>query len=220
MKRKLSVVLVLVMLLSLIIPVNVSAKSKNYAAIKAYQKYLKKYESQYTQEQFDRLEQNKENYKYCSSFAIIDMNGDKIPELVTEHCNGYKEWEIHVFTYREGKVEELTKEGIAYSSVAGGTSYAYFCSRSHLHIYHYYGAMGTNDIAYRLSKSGKLSEYLKYSKYWYDVMKQDSGQSECFENGKKISFKQYKKLFKKCGKEDCSYWKNNTATERNNLDTI
>lgn len=49
------------------------------------------------------------------------------------------------------------------------------------------------------------------------VMVQDSGQCECFENGKKISVKKYKKLFKKCGSEDFSYWKLNTDAERKNI---
>lgn len=217
MKRNISVALTLVLLLGLFAPVNVSAKSKSDVAKKAYQKYLKKYESQYTQEQFDRQEPNKESYKYCASFAIIDMNGDKIPELVTEHCNGYKEWEIHVFTYKKGKVKELTKQGISTSNIAGGSTYAYFCSQNHLHIYHYDGLIGTEDTAYQLSKSGKISEYIEYSEYWYDAMNRDSSRRECYMNGKKISLKQYKKLFKKCGQKDTSFWKLNTETERKNL---
>lgn len=217
MKRKAKVVLLLVLFLSLFTPVDACAESKKDAVLKSYQKYLKKYESQYTQEQFEQIKSNSESYKFCSSFAIIDMNGDKIPELVTQHCNGYMDWEIHVFTYKKGKVKELTKQGILVSSIAGGTAYAYFCSQNHLHIYHYYGAIGTDDTAYRLSKSGKLSKCLEYSEYWYDVMVQESGQCECFENGKKISVKKYKKLFKKCGSEDFSYWKLNTDAERKNI---
>ena len=205
------------MLLSLIVPANVSAKSKSDAALKAYQKYLKKYESQYSEEQYEHLEPNSESYKYCSSFAIIDMNGDKIPELVTEHCNGYKTWELHVYTYKKGKIKELTKQGIAVDSVFGGNAYSYFCSQKHLHTYYYYGLMGTDDIAYQLSKSGKLSKYIEYHEYWYNVMEQGSGQCRCYKNGEKISTKQYKKLFKKCGSEDFSYWKPNTSEEREKL---
>lgn len=198
MKRNISAVLTLVLLLSLFTPINVIAKSKSDAAKKAYQKYLKKYESQYTQEQYDRQEPNKESYKYCASFAIIDMNGDKIPELVTEHCNGYKDWEDHVFTYKQGKVTELTKSGISVSSTAGGTAYSYFCSKKHLHVYHYYGGMGTENRAYRLNKTGKITNYLKYSAYQYDWDIDDFSKHECFENGKRISSTRYKKLFKKC----------------------
>lgn len=215
MKRKVSVILVGCLLLSMMAVINVYAKPKSDAAIKKYQKYLKKYESQYTQEQFENFESNKENYRFCSSFAIIDMNGDKIPELITEHCNGYMDWELHVFTYKKGKMKELTKKGIRVESLAGGNAYSYFCEQKHLHTYYYYGLMGTEDIAYRLSKSGKLTEYLRYSEYWYDADKKDNGKKKYYENGKTITAKQYKKLSKKC--EETPYWKENTATERKKL---
>lgn len=112
-------------------PAEVSAASKvettKKSALKAYQKFLKKYESHFVPEEFAWDKKNTENEKYCSSFAILDMNKDNIPELVTVHWNGYKNSEDHIFTYVNGKIKEVTnKGGIEAVSTAGGNIYSYF----------------------------------------------------------------------------------------------
>lgn len=201
-------------------PTEVYAASKvettKKAALKAYQKFLKKYESHYTPVECDWDDRNEENKKYCSSFAILDMNGNHIPELVTFHCNGYKDSEVHIFTYVSGKIKEVTKTGIEVVNTAGGSIYTYFCEQNHLHIQYYNGYIEVEEnTAYRLNKKNNLSKYLYSS-----CMRRGNGNSEtyeCLENGKKISVKRYEKLSKKCGKEDYSYWKENTSKERKKI---
>ena len=203
-------------------PAEVSAASKvettKKSALKAYQRFLKKYESHFVPEEEVWDKRNTENEKYCSSFAILDMNKDNIPELVTVHWNGYKDSEDHIFTYVNGKIKEVTnKGGIKAVSTAGGNIYSYFCKQNHLHLKYFNGLVGTEDTAYSLSKNGKLSKYLFYSCVWINEISSDSGQCEYLENGKKISSKRYERLYKKCGNEDYSYWKENTSKERKKI---
>ena len=62
MKAK-SIKLVLTITLMLaILPCNASAKTKKEKALEAYQKFLKKYESEFTVQEFDWDTVNKENY--------------------------------------------------------------------------------------------------------------------------------------------------------------
>lgn len=222
MRKFISFVLCVCMLVSAWMyekPTEVYAASKvettKKAALKAYQKFLKKYESHYVPEEGAWDDQNTENEKYCSSFAVLDMNGDRIPELVTVHWNGYKDSEDHIYTYANGKIKEVMKGGIEVVNSAGGTIYSYFCDQKHLHVQYYNGWMDIEeDTAYRLSKKNKLSQYLYSS-----CISNSNGSKNCeyMENGKKISSKTYEKLSKKCGKEDFSYWKDNTTKERKKI---
>lgn len=217
MRRRVSLIVIFSLLISFVSITSVYAKPNRKAALNAYKKYLNKYESQYTQEEFDSMIPNEESYKYCSEFAIIDMNGDKIPELITEHCNGYKDWELNVFTYKNGKITRLSKSGISMSSNMGGYAYPYFCKQKHLHINSYYGQMGTEDTAYKLNKKGKLYNYLKYTEYWYDMDHQDNGTKSYYVNGKKSSYGAYSKLSKNCKELKQSYWRENTKVERSKI---
>jgi len=38
---------------------------------------------------------------------ILNMNGDKTPELVTYHPQGYKQGDLYVYTYKNGKVTPI-----------------------------------------------------------------------------------------------------------------
>lgn len=222
MRKIISLILCVCMLVSGCMyakPTEVHAASKlettKKEALKAYQKFLKKYESHYEPEEGAWDKRNKESKKYCSSFAILDMNGDRIPELVTSHCNGYKDWEDHIYTFVNRKIKEVTKSGIAEICTAGGSIYTYFCDQKHLHVQYYNGGVGIEeDTAYRLTKKNKLSKYLYYS-----CQSNTNGSKKCeyMENGKKISSKTYQKLSKKCGKSNFSYWKENTSKERKKI---
>ena len=208
-KRYFSIILVVALLLASL-PCNVSAKTKREKALEAYQKFLGKYESSYTIRDFDYENENKENYNSCSAFMLKDMNGDKVPELVTLHPIRYKDYKVYIYTYKKGKVCQLNKKAISCTSVSGGSAYVYFCSRNHLHNHYLYGLFEEDDTAYKLNTKGKLSKYLDYQESFI------TNKIVCKKNGKKISQKKYNSLIKKCKAQDDA-WRTNNQTERDQL---
>lgn len=210
MKTK-SIKLVLIITLMLAnLPCNASARTKKEKALEVYQKFLKKYESEFIAQEFDWDTVNKENYKYCSYFMTEDLDGDKIPELITMHPDAYKSDDIYVYTYKKGKVTRLTKQGITCSSQTGGYSYVYLCSQKHLHSYYFYGILAETDTAYKLNQNGKVSKYLDYEESYV------TNNITCKKNSKKISVKKYNAIKKKCKELDTT-WKENNSTERSKM---
>lgn len=210
MKAK-SIKLVLTITLMLaILPCNASARTKKEKALEAYQKFLKKYESEFTVQEFDWDTVNKENYKYCSYFMTEDLDGDNIPELITMHPDAYKSDDIYVYTYKKGKITRLTKQGITCASRTGGYSYVYLCSQNHLHSYYFYGILAETDTAYKLNQNGKVSKYLDYEESYV------TNNITCKKNGKEISAKKYNAIKKKCKELDTT-WKENNSTERSKM---
>jgi hypothetical protein len=212
------IILLLVLAIQFIVPTQVYAKTSASTVKKVYKKWLTKYESKYTPEQMENpIEINSENNRYCSYFIIIDMNGDKIPELITNHWNGYKNEEVHVYTYKNGKIKELTKTGITADSTMGGSASVALCSKKHLHKENYYGALGADEVTYKLDKNYNLKKYLEY----HEVFNPGSIDNETLsvnylKNNNTISEKQYNKLIGGCNKK-YSLWKQNTKKERNKI---
>ena len=202
-------VLVIVAIL-MILPYNVSAKTRLKKALEAYQKFLEKYESEFMVREFDWDKVNEENYKYCSYFMTEDLDGDKIPELITMHPCAYKSDDIYVYTYKQRKVTRLTKQGITCSGQTGGQAYIYLCSQKHLHSHYSYGLLGEFDTAYKLTKNGKASKYLAYEESYV------TNKITCKKNNKKISVKKYNSLKEKCVELDTT-WKVNNSTERSKM---
>lgn len=77
MRKRIITGLVAVVILLLSISVNVQAAGKWEKAENAYMKFLKKYQSTYVIPDDWGKEDNTENYKYCSSYSIKDMNNDE-----------------------------------------------------------------------------------------------------------------------------------------------
>lgn len=189
----------------LVFPYNTVAETRKETALVAYQNFLEKYESSFTVLEGDFEKQNKESYKYCSEFIIKDMNGDKMPELITLHPVGYKKAEVYIYTYKKGKVSRLNRKAISCTCISGGTAYIYFCSKKHLHNHYFYGLIGENDTAYVLKSNGKLSKYLEYEESYI------TNKISCKKNEKNISVKKYNSLVGKCVEQQ-------TVWEENNLD--
>lgn len=187
--------------------VNVRAADKWDKAEKAYKNFLKKYQSTYVVPDAGDwdAESNTENYKYCSSYALVDMNNDGIPELLTNHDIHYNRGDIYIFTYKNGKVQKVKSGKISVTcSASGGWYKTYLCEKMHLHVDHIGGLVGPHNRVYRLTNKGKLVKYLE----WED--NQVENKERFKKNGKKITAKQYEKLLKKCGTKQKSIdWKNN-----------
>ena len=201
-----------VMIVLLIFPYNTAAETRKEKALAAYQNFLGKYESSFTVLEGDFEKQNKEDYKYCSEFIIKDMNGDKVPELVTLHPVGYKNAEVYIYTYKKGKVSRVNKKAISCTCISGGTAYVYFCSKKHLHNHYLYGLMGESDTAYALKSNGKLSKYLEYQESYI------TNKISCKKNEKNISVKKYNSLARKCVEQQTIWKENNLEVRRKIMD--
>lgn len=140
-------------------------KDERKNALKAYQKFLKKYQSAYKYSDDENIFiTNSEDHKYCSGFMIKDMNGDNIPELIIDHFESFKSWSTYVFTFKNGKIKEVTKEAIDGSYNAGGYMETYFCKENHLHVHYLYGLLGEWNTAYSINKKGELYKYLEFER--------------------------------------------------------
>lgn len=196
-----------VALILFITPVNAQATSKRDKAEKAYKNFLKKYQSTYVVPDDWGADSNTENYKYCSSYAIKDMNHDGIPELLTSHDTNLKQGDLYIFTYKNGKIQKVKNGEISVTcSASGGWHNTYFCKNMHLHVERAGGLAGPHYRVYRLTSKGKLIKYLEWEDNWIE-------NKETFKkNDKKITAKEYEKLYKQCGtKQESVKWKDNSA---------
>lgn len=196
-------------ILTLSVSANVQAADKWKKAENAYIKFLKKYQSSYVVPDDWGQEANKENYKYCSEYAIQDMNGDGIPELLTVHDTNLKQGDIYIFTYNRGKVQKVKNGKVSITSSASGGWYdTYFCQKGHLHVDRAGGLVGPLYRTYRLTSKGKLVEYLQYEENWLE------NKTTYKMNGKKITAKKYEKYMKKCGTKRKSIdWEDNHSPD-------
>lgn len=184
----------------------------------AYKKFLKKNVSSFQPEDFEK--ENTENYKKCSQFMITDMNQDGTPELITWHDIAYKQANLYVYTYENGKMKLLrqkTEEGmldhINVSYNAAGSYEVYKDEKGYLHTDWNYGA----DEAYHNStytiKNGNLWCYLEEEK--------DSLVSPAKHiykmNGKETTEKKYREKYEKLTKASDGEMVQNNSKNRNTL---
>lgn len=186
MKKRIIAGLIIAATLILSMPVNAQAAGKWEKAENAYKKFLKKYQSTYVVPNEWGAEDNTENYKYCSSYAIKDMNNDGVPELLTSHVTNLKKGDLYIFTYKNGKVQKVKNGKISVTSSASGGWYnTYFCKKMHLHVERAGGLAGPLYRVYRLTAKGKLVKYLQ----WEDnsVVNKETFKK----NGKEITKEEY-----------------------------
>lgn len=210
MRKRIIMGLMAVAILILSTSVNVQAAEKWDKAEKAYMKFLKKYQSTYVMPDDWGKEDNTENYKYCSTYSIKDMNNDGVPELLTNHDTNWKQGDIYIFTYKDGKVKKVKNGRISVTcSASGGWYNTYFCKERHLHVERAGGLIGPLYRVYRLTSKGKLVKYLQWEE-------NNVENKETFKkNGKIITKKEYERLYRKCGtKQETVDWKNNSAAEK------
>lgn len=179
-----------------------AASSKWKKACKAYRSYLAQNESHF-QVRMDWHYTNNESYKKTSSFMIMDMDKNGVPELIAYHINGYKKANIYVYTYKNGKVKRVVnaakqstfsssyeKYTIFASYYTGGSASSYGCSRRHLHLYLGNGA-GYSEYVYTM-EGGKLKMYAE------EQFNSLEGYHRYKINGKYVSAAKYNSNKKKC----------------------
>lgn len=193
---------------------DVEAASKKTKALKAYNAFLAKNESNFVVQEFDYQTINNESKSTASSFLVVDLDGNKIPELVTIHDVAYKECYIQFYTYKNGKVVAIRnskskKAQIAVFSQAQGYYEVYACKKNHLHVIWQGGWIGNEEKIYQV-KSGKLKLYL--SKEENDLG--DAPVVVYKKNGKKTTGKVYQSLTSKCKKIKKGYFVKNNKNNR------
>lgn len=181
------------------------AASKRSKACKAYKSFLAKNESKFEVEEGDFYTENAESYKKASSFMILNMNGDKIPELVTYHPQGYKQGDLYVYTYKNGKVTKMKR--IDQNCNAAGWYYNYACKKNHLHVEWNGGYMGHHDYVYKITK-GKVKLYLEANEDDF------AGTKSFKKNGKKISKSAYNSAISGCVESGKSAMRANNSANR------
>lgn len=87
-------------------------------------------------------EQNREMFgKHYDEFALVDLNGDGIPELIASTVINFRWVPVSVFTYVDGQAVLLTDplEGsvngtFEQNSSANGSYVTFLCGQNHIHI--------------------------------------------------------------------------------------
>ena len=203
------------------IPTNCYASSKKTKAMKAYKKYLAEYESHYTGEPGTK---NVEIVSTYSAFLTVDLNKDKIPELVAFNPIGYKEGNVCFFSYKMNKVKRLPVKKSSLFHSDGHNVYAptytsptfwsgltgYSCDKNHFHLNLRNGA-GYTEWIFGM-KNGKVvlkaaindSTDLPYG-----------GTIKYYINGKKVSKSKYNSFVSKCKVK--KYFETNNAKQRKKL---
>ena len=199
----------------LIMPFHTYAVSKKQKALDAYANFLRKYESTFEVEENDWDKSNTENYKYSKYFAVCDIDANGVPELLTQHQNGFKMWDLYVYTYQNGKVKQISKQPIGISfNAMGGPLEMSVCKKNHLHVIHSTG-YSKWDRAYKVNKKGTVKLYLECDKSWWNG--EDNVMITCKENNKIIASLRYNKIRKKCGNEKVISWIENNRKGRKTL---
>ena len=198
-----------------------SAASKKARAMKAYRSFLAKNPSKFVSIDFDWDTQNKEPESAAAKFMLQDLDGDKIPELLTWRPVSFKYDEIHVFTYKNGKVVPVksangTKAVIDISAQAEGYYKGiYVCKKHHLHTKWQSGSHYTKTV-YKLQK-GEMKTYL-----WKDYLTSDpvtfaeyaKPHITYLKYGESIKGKEFKALTVKCKKAKNGTFVKNTDANR------
>lgn len=198
----------------------VSVSSKGLLAKranKAYAYFLAKNQSCFVAEPYNFQKQNNEKRTTVSSFFVADLNGDRIPELITYHENAYQKGVVQLYTYKEGKITALCGSNnkpklIEINSQACGYFDIYVCSRHHFHTVWHGGNIGYEEKIYVVS-NGKMKSYLMISKEYMC----NPQRIICKKNGKNISQKLYNSHTAKCRKMKNSGLMKNNKENRNNL---
>lgn len=210
MKRTLkgiAMVLAVALFVGVIGASDAAATSKRVAVCKAYKKFLEKNVSHYTVEEGDWDSRNSEKRDKCRSFIIVDLDKNGVPELVTEHEEGWKLGFLNVYTYKNGKVQYVkTKKGnkakISVNCPAIGWYEVYECSKGHIHAdwvgKNWLSGMyvGSDFSAYKM-KNGRLRRYLHGS--WEEL----PGKYRFYKNEKRITETKFNRLYAKCKAKEC-----------------
>lgn len=211
MKRNWKKALFLLTLLVTVLGCACTTQAASYKwkkACKAYQKFLKYNVSKFVSPDYAGSGiSNKESYKKTSQFAVLDMDKNGVPELISWHPVTYKTDTIYVYTYKNGKVKKVKNPAISICSQAWGWYNVSFCKKGHIHTKWNGGWMGENETVYIL-KSGKIRAYAKYEKD--DLMNTISYKL----NGKKVSSTKYNKYVKKCKASSEKFYANTKANRK------
>lgn len=214
LKRKIIFLFPVFLLISIVIfgnNVN-AASSKKAKALKAYKSFLSKYESAFKVQEFDYQTKNTESEKTVAQFLLVDMDHNKIPELVTIHNIAYKEFYINFYTYKKGKVIPIKNSKnknakIEAFSQAQGNYTVYACSKNHVHVNWNGGWIGHEEKIYQV-KNNKLKLYLATEENYLN----DTAYYR--KNGKKITESKYSSLTSKCKIVKRSYFVKNNKKNR------
>ena len=204
--KKLSILLLCITsFLCLIQPIDIEAATEKKAQ-SAYDTFLKKHPSVEFGSAFYDASYQRSNKSYVNSYAIYDLDGDKIPELITETPVNFRWFIVRIYTYKNGKViayKFSSGEKVEFDdcATANGEYYYYICKKGHLHNC-WSGDSGTIHKVYSV-KNKKLKEYLSYEEdEWI-------GTRSVTRYGKSISKKKFEKLTKSCSKKKILYKNNN-----------
>ena len=188
----------------------VQAASTRTKAMKAYKKFLKR----------GSFTTNYGRTYRIKGFTTIDINKDKVPELIIESVD---ESGISVFTYKKGIIRMLSDWiGQVWAWDKGGEYIEYNPSQKAL-VVRSHGGTGLSGYDLIQYKKGKMYTKLRInmSNYWLDgKVTRSCSYSKYNGNGKECSYKTYKKFNKQyfTGKKIRKYhFKKNTTANRNKL---
>lgn len=189
-----------------------AASKKWTKACKVYSSFLAKNVSSFEPRIGDLFTINKENYKKSSSFKIVDMDKDGVPELLTWHKIAYRQDDVYIYTYKNGKMVRV-KDSKGKSSVlafhcnAAGWYSVYVCTKGHLHTDWHGGWIGEHNTAYVI-RNGRLKVYLDSN------IENIVGKATYKVNGKKVSQKKFNSMIKGCKCKNSGYFQKNTKSNR------
>lgn len=220
--RKISVVSLVIILLLTMMPLNVSAASiasKVKNAQVAYGKYLSKHlQPARVQKHFYDAGYSEKDKSYVSSYELCDLDGDKVPELITITDVNFRWFIVRVYTYKNNKM--LTYKFTNGKTVefnnnasANGAYCFYICGKKHIHN-GWSGYEEKNDTIYANS-NGKLKTYISMKEQF--IYDSTGGYNKFIakKNGVSISKTTYKKFVDSCpNRKAAKRYKNNTTNRK------
>ncbi len=189
---------------------NVQAASASSKAKKAYASYLSRHTSSIFSKPgyMDAAYKNPESDKSISCYAVTDLKGSSVPELIAVRYENFRSYTLNFYEYKNGKVRQFGKTIYCSSTANGGYTY-YVCRKEHLHVI-WRGAPGSETSIYQFTASGKMKLIAKAEIIdWVNLKSYQM-------NGKKVSAAKYKKSYGKCQYKKLTAYKN-TASNRKKL---
>lgn len=208
--KKCKISLFLLTLLLMVLGSTCTTQAASYKwnkACKAYQTFLKKNVSKFVAPTVPGTQiVNPENYKKTARFAVLDMDKNGIPELISWHLWGYHEDKLFVYTYKNGKVTRVKNSEVDLFCQVRGWYNAVFCKKGHLHAKLDVGIWGKYEYVYAL-KNGALKLYAQSDQ---DFIRDTEAY---YVNGKRVSSSRYRSAVKNC-KITSEIFYENTKTNR------
>lgn len=188
---------------------------------KAYGEFLKKHKAiSISDHDFYNAGYTPSNKSFIKSFALYDIDKDKIPELITTSCLNFRWSIVRIYRYKNGKVtfykfRDRKKAEWNNCATANGAYVWYICNRRHIHNT-WSGYEGLKATIYEVNtKKKRLDYFLAHTlRTTYPEVDFYGGADNGYDFYAEISRRTYDGLIKKCKPKKLKYYANTSLNRK------